>query len=1197
MKNGSKTLTVCLKIMRLSFYQFLLSIWACTWVLATNGSAQELLNRRLSVSIENQNLDFAIRKISKIASVRFVYSPQQIKAERKVNLNAQNQPLATILETLFKPLTISYEVNGSQILLRQEHTATITVPQSTLIEPQSVDISISGTVKDEKNEPMPGVNVAVKNTTRGTSTDPSGRFNLSIPDESSVLVFSFLGYEKQEVAVGSRKIINVQLRPDPKSLQEVVVVGYGEQRKETLTGSVVSINDQVFKNRGPVANPLQALQGQVPGVVVTRNSAQPGREQWNFQMRGASSVNNSEPLVIIDGVPVPGTNALNSLNPNDIDNISFLKDAAASIYGSRAAGGVVLITTKRAKSGKPIIEYNAAFSQKKIGLQPDLVRINDWWPLIREARTNDGFPATDLWNNLTTVMEKALAQGKQWLTPAEYLALSTPGAVLFGDVKDFPFFDQTMQDVLWGTAQSQEHQLSVASRGEKSGYRVSLGYLNDGSLLQWGNNSNKRYNLRLTHDYAFSEKLKLATNISVERQQITQPTLIGNIMNNGIQQGLPLFNQKGQAYVWGSGIGNASQVSIAAFGGDNKETNTRINTNLNLTYNLLPNLKLVGTAGYYLLNTDYRTFENNIPFYDYTGDNLIAYLPTRSSYQRGNKQEAFYSANAYAEYSKRWLDTHDLKATVGLQYERNEYNRFIAKTLDAIPDVPNSLSLSTGDPTTKTVSEAQNHYAIGGYFTRLNYAYQDKYLIEANARYDGSSKFDAQNRWKGFWGVSLGWRVTQEKFMQAVPFLDDLKIRASYGNVGNQNGIGLYDYIQFMNISFSPGATSSGFPILGTSPAVRVSPSGTLVALDRTWEKVNNQNIGIDFALLKNRLYGTVEFFKKKNNNMLIARTYPAVLGANAPDGNNGTLETKGWELSLGWRDKIGSLSYHVAGNISDNTNMLVSYGGQKIINSANRGLNSAVEGYPLNTYFGLVYDGRIQTQEQLEAYRKFIAGNNIGLPAGAATAQANARLSLGDNMFKDVNGDGKLTFPEDAVALGRDDPRFVYSFNGGFEWKGFDFNAIFQGVGRRTIIRDGNWRIPAAVVFQAQNAAFLGKTWSPTNTEAFYPRLSTTGTINNYNYYQSDWVAENGSYIRLKNVVLGYTLPAILTQKAKIQRLRVYFSGSDLWEKSNIRDGWDPEATRSVANTGDGENNNVSTFSQRFPFYRYMTLGLNLTF
>ncbi|RDB03878.1 SusC/RagA family TonB-linked outer membrane protein [Runella aurantiaca] len=1196
MKNGSKTLKVFLKIMRLSFYQLLLSVFACTWVLATNGNAQELLNRRISVSIENQNVESAIRKISKAASVRFVYSPQLIRADRKVNLNMQDKSLSDVLESLLKPLQISYEVAGSQILLRTEQVKQEEIPQANS-QNTVIDITVGGTVTDEKNEGIPGVSVALKNTTRGTTTDANGKFSLSVVDESSVLVFSFLGYEKQEIAIGSRKIINLQLRPDPKSLQEVVVVGYGEQRKETLTGSVVTINEQVFKNRGPVSNPLSALQGQVPGVVVTRNSAQPGREQWNFQMRGASSVNNSDPLVIIDGVPVPGTSALNSLNPNDIDNISFLKDAAASIYGSRAAGGVVLITTKRAKTGKPTVEYSAAFSQKKIGLQPDLVRINDWWGLIREARTNDGFPATDIWNNLTTVMEKALAQGKQWLTPAEYQALSVPGAGLFGDVKDFPFFDQTMQDVLWGNAHSQEHQLSVASRGEKAGYRVSLGYLNDGSLLQWGNNSNKRYNLRLTHDYSFSNKLKLATNISVERQQIVQPTQLGSIMNNGIQQGMPLFNQKGQAYVWGSGIGNASQVSIATFGGDNKEANTRLNTNLNLTYNATPNLKLVGTAGYYLLTTDYRTFENNIPFYDYTGANLIAYLPSRSSYQRGNKQEAFYSANAYAEFSKQVAKIHDFKLTAGLQYERNEYNRFIAKTLDAIPNVPNSLNLSTGDPTTKTVSEAQNHYAIGGYFSRLNYALKDKYLLEANARYDGSSKFDAQNRWKGFWGVSIGWRVTQEKFMQNIPFLDDLKIRASYGSVGNQNGIGLYDYIQFMNINFSPGATSAGFPILGTSPAVRVAPSGSLVALDRTWEKVINQNIGVDFALLKNRLYGTLEFFKKNNNNMLIARTYSAVLGANAPDGNNGTLETKGWELSLGWRDKIGNLSYHISGNLSDNTNMLVGYGGQKIINSANRGLNGAVEGYPLNTYFGLVYDGRIQSQEQLEAYRKFIAGNNIGLPAGAATAQANARLSLGDNMFKDVNGDGKLTFPEDAVALGRDDPRFIYSFNGGFEWKGFDFNAIFQGVGKRTIIRDGNWRIPAAVIFQAQNTAFLGKTWSPTNTDAFYPRLSTTGTINNYNYYQSDWIVEDGSYIRLKNVVLGYTLPGSLTQKAKIQRLRVYFSGSDLWEKANIRDGWDPEATRSVANTGDGENNNVSTFSQRFPFYRYMTLGLNLTF
>ncbi len=1058
-------------------------------------------------------------------------------------------------------------------------------------------IPIKGKVTDKSGAGIPGVSVVVKGSQTGSATDVNGEFSINVPDPGSILIFSYVGFQTREVSVGNQTTINVQLEEEDKLLNEVVVVGYGEQKKETLTGSVVSIDEKIFRNRGPISNPMQALQGQVPGVVITRNSSQPGRENWNFQVRGASSVNNTEPLVIIDGVPVPQVNALNSLNPNDIDNISFLKDAAASIYGSRAAGGVVIITTKRARSGKPVLEYNTAFSQKVIGLQPKLLTVDQWWPFIREARSNDGFPATDIWYNLTTVMEKALASGKTILTAAEYQTLSAPGASVFGDVKDFPFFRQSMQDLLWGNATSQEHQLSMASNTDKSGYRISLGFLDDGSLLQYGNNSNKRYNFRLTHDYNFSQRLKLGTNVSVERNNITQPTQLGNILNNGIQQGLPPFNANGDAYVWGSGIGNASPVSIAVFGGDNKESNTRLNMNANLIYTFNEHFKIVGTAGYYLLNTNYKTLESQIPFYNYDGSALISTLPTRSSYQRGNKQEAYYNANAFAEYSRTFSRHHQLKITAGTQYELNQYNRIIARTLDVIPNAPASLSLSTGDPTTKTVAESQYHYAIGGYFSRINYNYKDKYLAEANVRYDGSSKFDADNRWKAFYGTSLGWRITQEKFMENITFLDDLKLRASYGKVGNQNGIGLYDYIQFLGLSYSPGPTSNGFPILGSSPVVRVAPGGTLVALDRTWETVTNKNIGLDFAFLNNRLAGSIEGYIKNNDNMLISRTYSALLGASAPDGNNGKLETKGWEASLLWRDRAGGFSYRIGGNITDSKNSLVAFGGQTIISSNNRGLNTAVEGYPLNSYFGLVYDGRIQSQEQLDNYRKLITGNNVGIPAGNATAQANSRLALGDNMFKDLNGDGKITFPEDAVNLGTDNPRYVYALNGGFDWKGFDFNVIFQGVGKRTLVRDGNWRLPAQVIFQAQNAAFLGQTWNPENTEALYPRLSTTGTINNYNYFPSTFVVEDASYIRLKNLVLGYTVPSSLTTKAGISKLRFYFSGSDLWEKSKIRDGWDPEATRTVSNTGDTENNNVSTFSQRFPFYRYLTLGLNLSF
>lgn len=1066
---------------------------------------------------------------------------------------------------------------------------------------------ITGSVTDAKTaEPVSGVSVTVKGGKSGTITDAAGTFSIPVGDNAR-LVFSSIGFETQELVPDASNVVRVKLVNTNQQLSDVVVVGYGTRKKGSLTGAVSTVDSRTFSNRGPVSSPLAALQGQVPGVTVTRSSAQPGREAWNFLIRGNSSVNGGEPLVIVDGLTLPSSSALNSFNPADIENISFLKDAAASsIYGARAAGGVVIITTKRAKSGKAVIEYNGSVSRKKIGLMPELINVDGWGPLMEEARVTDGFANTDLWYRYGKLMQYAVANNINTMTAAEAatnltnLGLSNTG--FFTDVKDFVFFPGNMQQFMFGNATSSEHQLSISARSEKSGYRISLGYLDDGSLLKVGNNSNKRYNIRLTHDYQFSSKLKLESNLSLEKNDIVQPSNIGAVLNNGIQPGLPSagVGLTGKPYVWGSGIGNASTVAIANFGGDAKELNTRVNTNFNLTYTFTPQLKAVGAVGYYFHNADYRTLENLINWYDYSGTILVSQLTPsgsgRSFYQRANGKDAYYNVNGYLEYSKNIKALHDIKAMAGVQYERQEYNRFFARALDVLPGVSPSLSLSYGDPTSKTVSEAQFHTALAGYFSRLNYTYNNRYLFELNARYDGSSRFIESDRWKFFWGASGAWRISQEKFMSKIKAINELKLRASYGSVGNQGGISLYEYIQLLNLNFTSGATSAGFPILGTSPVVRVSPGG-LTALDRTWEKVSTANLGLDFSLLKSRLSGSFEVFQKTNSNMLIARTYPAVLGANAPAGNNGELKTTGWETSLNWKDQIGKVSYHIGGNISFYKTNLVNFGGQTIIGSGNRGLNGAVQGYPINSYFGLVYAGRIQTQKQLDDYRLMIPGNNIGMPSGAVTAQANGRLALGDNMFKDVNGDGKITFPEDATYLGTDDPRFVYSMNAGAEWNGFDFNVIFQGVGQRTLIRDGNWRIPAAVVFQAQNKAFQNQWWTSTRTDAALPRISSTGTINNYNYFPSDWVKENGAYLRLKNLVIGYTLPKKITQQAKIEKLRFYFSGNDLWETSKIKDGWDPEATRNVANNGDGNNNNQSTFSQRFPFYRYMTFGVNLTF
>lgn len=1198
MEKGLQFKKTILKIMRISLFQAVLAMVFCTIAQAHETRAQEVLERKISVQLKNQEIEFVLKRIEKVSDVQFMYNHQILGTNELLSLNVSNERLDKVLTKVFAPMMIDYEVVGKRIILKRS-IKVIEKKEITFSTDITMQETVSGKVIDEKGDPIPGVSVVVKGTQKGTATDASGMYKLTYSDENTVLVFSSVGYEKQAVTIGKRTLINITLKGTNQSLDEVVVVGYGTAKKATLTGSVATVSAATFKDRGPVSSPLASLQGQVAGVTVTRNSSQAGREGWNFQIRGAASANATEPLVIVDGVPVPSVSALNSFNPNDIDNISFLKDGSAAIYGSRAAGGVVLITTKRGKSGKVTIEYNGSTSTKKVGLLPKLVDINGWAPMVKESRTTDGFPATDIWYNFGNVASLALASGKQWMTKAEYDALSPNGASLFADVKDFPFFNGTEQDMLWGDARSTEHQLSISGRTEKAGYRISLGYLSDGSLLKVGNNAANRYNFRLTHDYQLSSKLKMESNISFEKQDITQPTYLSEVVNNGNQPGKPLsgLGLTGKPYVWGSGIQNASVNQIAILGGDNNEYNNRFNTNTNLTYTFNPNLKAVGFVGYYLLNTDIRTLGNSIPWYNYAGDVLISNLPTRSFYQRSSRQEANYNLNGYLEYEKQVAQNQTVKAVVGAQFERFERNLYIAKTFDILANVPPSLSLSTGDATSKTVTESQTHTALAGYFTRLNYNYADKYFVEANARYDGSSKFRAEDRWKLFYGVSAGWRLGEESFVKNLGLFDELKLRASYGIMGNQSGIDNYDYIQFLNLAYSTSSTDANYPILGTSPVVRVAPTSTLVAYDRTWENLESKNVGVDFALLNRKLSGTFEYFRKRNNNMLLSRTYSAVMGANAPKGNNGDLQVWGWDLSLNWRDKIGDLTYRIGGNISDNQNELVNFGGQTIISSANRGFNSAVQGYPIDSYFGLVYDGRIQTQEQLTAYRKYITGNNVGMPSGAETVQANNRLALGDNMFKDVNGDGKITFPEDAVFLGTDKPRYTYSFNGGLEYKGFDFSFIFQGVGKRTIIRDGNWRIPTAVIFQAQNAAFVDQWWTPTRTDANLPRISSTGTINNYNYFPSNWVAEDGSYLRLKNLVVGYTIPSVITKRAKIERLRVYFSGNDLFEISKIRDGWDPEAPRTVSNAGDSDNLGVSTTSQRFPFYRYYTVGVNLTF
>jgi TonB-linked SusC/RagA family outer membrane protein len=1069
---------------------------------------------------------------------------------------------------------------------------------------QTGEKAVSGKVTDETNQPLPGVNVLVKGSTLGTTTDADGKYALTVTD-GATLVFSFIGYTSQEVSIDSKTAIDVSLTPDILSLQEVVVVGYGEQKKETLTGAIAKVDSKVFLDRGVVSNPLSALQGQIPGVVVTRGSAAPGQEGWNFQIRGAASSNGADPLVIVDGIPLVSLSALNSINPNDIDNISVLKDASAAIYGARAAGGVVLITTKKAKSGKPSIQYNGSISQKRMGLKPSFLNSDQYGEYLLQAISNASTGGVPDENWIWTRYARA------WINRPEsgYIDKNTPEYIAggetigFTDVKDYTFFDTNPIDILWGDGRaiSNQHDLSLSAGTEKLSYRLSLGYLNDGSMLKWGENSSRRYNARLAFDYTFSPKFKITTNISLEKNDLVVPSRQAEI-NFGSQPGFPLATVNGKPYAWGT---QPARNWLLELGGENKTFNNRIFVNTKLEFNLAKDLNLVSQGGYSWAGTDGQyQYKSITEIYNYTESYQYQANPSQpqSFYERSFRKDAYFNLNAYLEYKKTVGKDHSFGVVAGGNYERDEYNYFATRTgYLATNDIP-ALGLGLGDNTTRSNSEIRNHWAIGSGFGRVNYSFKDKYLFEANARYDGSSRFDENNRWVFFSGVSAGWRISEEQFMSNVDFLDELKVRVSSGTVGNQSGIGLYDYVEKM------GVNSQG-PILGgyTSRSPYVSPSDTLVSFNRTWEKIQNTNVGLDVAILGSRLTGSFDYFWKENKNMLLPQTFAAVLGATAPTANIGHLKVWGWEVALGWRDKIGNVSYHIGGTLTDNNNKLVSFGGANVVTA---GLAN-IEGYALNSYFGVKYNGRIQTDQQAAEYALLVPGSSISNMPGAT------QMIKGINMYQDINGDGRLTnaganqyllgktdangnpiADGDIVYLGRSDPRYVFGVNIGFEWKGFDFSAIFQGVGKRNIYRRSDWSVPFGTIWQGHADWWVGKTWTPENPDAELPILTTAtnkgfGGYSAYNYQMSDWSLQDGAYVRLKNIVVGYTLPQAISSRAKIERLRIYFAANDIWEWSKIQDNWDPEQT---ANVGAYAGRAYQGYD-RYPFYRMLTFGVNVTF
>ena len=1032
-----------------------------------------------------------------------------------------------------------------------------------LVMAQTNGRTVKGTVVDGTSEPLVGVTVQVVGKQGyGTVTDIDGNYTINVSDNDQ-LKFSYIGYQDQVVSVAGRTTVDIQMKDDAELMDEVVVVGFGTQKKESLTGAVTVVDSKAFEAKGSLASPLEALQGQVAGVMITRSSSAPGDEGWDMKLRGSVSKNSGGPLVIIDGV----AGDINSISANDIESINFLKDGAAAIYGSRAADGVVLVTTKKGKEGKVKVNYSGSITLKRTGLQPSVMSLDEWADGLMKTLEND--------KNTSHVWYTYAQLAKQY--KGRYIDLSQSanpfGTAAFTDVSDFVFSETDWLGGLFGNAVNHEHNLSVSGGSDKHSYRISFAFNHDGSNLRYGNNYNKRYNFRVNDTYKFTDRISLQSSIAYFRREHVVPTMISAALTTSLPQpGLPMAAVNGKPYAWGTW---GSPVAKVEEGGDRKQSISRIDISETLNYDITDWLTANLNIGYNTSDKMTDEVNNSIKFYNITGERVVRTEPeqAKSYYTQASQRIDNYSLAGYVNAHKGFGD-HNFSLTLGSQYEFKEFKEFFVTANDILDGL--EVVNGTGDV---TLTDSGKHRAqkyqnsILSYFGRFNYDYLGRYLVEFNGRYDGSSKFLKENRWDFFWGVSAGWRISEENFMKDVNWLTNLKLRASYAQVGNQNGIGNYDGVQLYTLNSNNG------PYIGNDLISTITTSGTFASKTRSWERIKNYNLAVDFGVKianGHNINGTLEYFQKRNGNMLVSVTLPGTLGDAAPSANVGKFKDYGWEGEITYTGRVGEVDYHVGGTFTFARNKLTSYEGTTVKSS---GYTSNMVGYGLSSLFGLRFAGKIQNEAELEAYKALYYENNgIGMPAN---------LRVGDNMYCDEDKNGKLD-ENDYIYLGSSEPEISYSFNFGAAWKGIDVNFVFQGAANRFIYRgnDTNWTVPYRGLYMNNLRSSIGNTWTEDNPNAYYAPYTNDGNINAYNYQASSLTAHDGRYLRLKNITIGYTFPRSLLKATRvIDSLRIYFTGTDLWEKSRIGDGWDPESK--IAKNG----------TQLYPFTRNYTFGLNVTF
>lgn len=982
---------------------------------------------------------------------------------------------------------------------------------------------IAGRVTDESSEPLPGVNVIVKGTTVGTITDFDGNFKINVPSGKSVIQFSFIGFENQEVDITKTTNFKIKLKSSTIGLEEVVAVGYGTQKKANLSGAVEAVKGETLAKRSTIQT-SQALQGIAAGVTVTSNNGKPGKEGTSIRIRGIGTLNDNNPLVLVDGV----SSSLDAVDPNDIESMSILKDAASSsIYGSRAANGVILITTKRGKTDNVSVTYKSSVGFTTPLAIPKNATAWDYMTLYDEANAND------LRNDA-----------------------GVPGGYIYGSDKINNWKNSTDRDAYpnsdmmreaWKKRAYQTQQyLGFSVGNEKFRSNTSVNYSWQNAHIP--NSDYTRYGVRSNNSYSMNKFVEVGFDISIRNTKIADAA--PNTEIEGMMRQPAIYQTRYSNGIWGTSYAGTPHSMQSIYDGlamryeDYQETIAKIYTKIKpfkgmqLDFSYTPKMSFA----------NYKNVNKTADVYDYkTG--LVSLKSTalaNMTEQRDKTKED--DINILATYNKS-LGKHDIGVLGGFQYLTNIYNSLSAYRQGN--NFQQFEEINAYDPTGMTNSGYSNEWALMSYFGRLNYSYAGKYLLEANVRYDGSSRFANGYKWGVFPSFSGAWRFSSENFMQRFNWLSNGKLRASWGELGNQAGLG-------SNYPFALTVATNQYAVFGGTLNSGYAPVNYALK-DITWESTRMIDFGIDLSFFKGKLDATFDWYKKDTRDILLNIAIPGVMGyANSPKQNAGSVENKGWDLSISHNNTVGKFYYKVTGILSDVKNQITNLGG---LAPQVSGVHVKQVGSPIDAIYGLQSNGLFSSFTEARAY-----------PVAQYGKLQGGDIRYIDQLTVDTNGDGiadagdnKLT-GTDRVVLGNPIPRYTFSLDVYASYKGFDLTLFFQGVGKRDGYISGWLSYP----FQNASTALVQHLdrWSEANPNpnAAYPRLSINQQSNNLQ--PSDFWMISAAYLRLKNIQLGYSLPSQLLKGKAISSVRFFAGGTNVFTKSKMPLGMDPESPETVQNS-----------------------------